>query len=87
MSSTSNAENLADTIEQMREKYRVEREKRLRPDGSDQFIEVKDKFSYFGKDPFVKEVANREPRNSKAEVVARLNFLAKQLPDFDTSGL
>ena len=51
MSSTSNAENLADAIEQMREKYRVEREKRLRPDGSDQFIEVKDKFSYFGKDP------------------------------------
>jgi cation diffusion facilitator CzcD-associated flavoprotein CzcO len=69
MSSTSNAENLADAIEQMREKYRVEREKRLRPDGSDQFIEVKDKFSYFGKDPFVKEGANREPRNSKAEVV------------------
>lgn len=69
MSSTNNAENLSEAIERMREKYRAEREKRLRPDGSDQFIEVKDQFAHFSKDPFVKEGASREPRNSKAEVV------------------
>lgn len=69
MSSMNNAENLSAAIEQMRVKYRIEREKRLRPDGSDQFIEVKDQFSYFTKDPFVKEAAIRQPRNSKVEVV------------------
>jgi cation diffusion facilitator CzcD-associated flavoprotein CzcO len=69
MSGTNNAENLSEAIERMREKYRVEREKRLRPDGSDQFIEVKDQFAHFSKDPFVNEDAGRARRNSKAEVV------------------
>ena len=34
-------DNLQEKIEKMREKYRAEREKRLRSDGSDQFVEVK----------------------------------------------
>ena len=40
----SENDNLQEKIERMKEKYRVEREKRLRSDGSDQFVEVKGKF-------------------------------------------
>ena len=47
-------DNLQEKIEKMREKYRAEREKRLRSDGSDQFVEVKGKFSYFSQDPMRK---------------------------------
>ena len=33
--------------EKLRQKYREERDKRLRPDGNDQYKEVKGDFSYF----------------------------------------
>ena len=65
----SKNENLTETIEKMREKYRIEREKRLRSDGSDQYIEVEGKFSHFNQDPYSKEVKKREVRKGKTDVV------------------
>ena len=41
--------------EKLREKYREERDKRLRSDGNDQYQEVKGDFSYFVEDPYVEE--------------------------------
>ena len=46
--------------ESLREKYRLEREKRLRADGLDQFIEIKGKYAHFLEDPYV-EMTPREP--------------------------
>ena len=35
----------------LRERYREEREKRLRPDGNDQYVEVKGELAHFVDDP------------------------------------
>jgi len=45
----------------LREKYRVEREKRLRSDANDQFIEMKDEYAHFTDDPWVESKIAREP--------------------------
>lgn len=44
----------------LRAKYRQEREKRLRPDGNDQYIEPTGRFAHFLDDPYA-EPADREP--------------------------
>jgi cyclohexanone monooxygenase len=46
--------------EALRAKYRAERDKRLRPDGSDQYIEPVGKFAHYLEDPYVAPVP-REP--------------------------
>ncbi len=45
----------------IRERYRAERDKRLRADGNDQYIEVTGRFAHFVDDPYVEPV-EREPR-------------------------
>ena len=65
----STNDNLQEKIDKMREKYRVEREKRLRRDGSDQFVQVNGKFSYFSEDPFSNDVLGREPREEITDIV------------------
>src|SRR5215469_12965470 len=53
----------------LREKYRQERDKRLRPDGSAQYIETTGQFSrYFEVDPYVKPGFTREPLTDEVEV-------------------
>ena len=51
----------ANDREQLRLKYREERDKRLRPDGNDQYIEPRGKFAHFLDDPYTPK-AEREPR-------------------------
>ena len=46
--------------ESLRAKYRKERDKRLRPDGNDQYLEPKGRFAYLLEDPYVAKV-EREP--------------------------
>ncbi|MDG2210644.1 MAG: NAD(P)/FAD-dependent oxidoreductase [Acidimicrobiales bacterium] len=46
--------------ESLREKYREERDKRLRPDGNDQYLEPTGRFAYLLEDPYVEKV-EREP--------------------------
>ena len=46
--------------EALRRKYREERDKRLRPDGNDQYIEVTGVFAHYVDDPYV-EPTEREP--------------------------
>jgi cyclohexanone monooxygenase len=53
----------------LREKYREEREKRLRPDGNDQYIEVKGEFAHFVDDPYVEPGFTREPLADEVDVV------------------
>lgn len=46
--------------EALRERYRIERDKRLRPDGNDQYLQPTGRFSDLLEDPYV-EVASRDP--------------------------
>jgi len=45
----------------LREKYRAERDKRLRPDANDQYIEVKGDFRHYVDDPYVEPGFTRAP--------------------------
>ncbi|GAY13331.1 NAD(P)/FAD-dependent oxidoreductase [Mycobacterium sp. shizuoka-1] len=56
-------------IEALREKYRVERDKRLRRDGSAQYLELGGEYAQFSEiDPYT-PVAQRDPITEDAEVV------------------
>lgn len=52
----------------LRDKYRLERDKRIRPDGNDQYIEVTGDFSHYVDDPYVTPGFSREPRQIHVEV-------------------
>ncbi|HVM53778.1 MAG TPA: NAD(P)/FAD-dependent oxidoreductase, partial [Acidimicrobiales bacterium] len=54
--------------EVLRAKYREERDKRLRPDGNDQYVEVAGEFARFVDDPYTAWV-EREPLTDLVEVV------------------
>ncbi len=53
----------------LREKYRVERDKRIRADGNDQYVEVIGDFSHYVDDPYVAPGFEREPIEEEVEVV------------------
>ena len=53
----------------LREKYRQERDRRLRPDANDQYIEVKGDFSHYVDDPYVEPGFTRAPLTDEVEVV------------------
>jgi cation diffusion facilitator CzcD-associated flavoprotein CzcO len=46
----------------MRAKYREERNKRVRPDGNDQYLQIKDQLAHYLDDPYT-PVAPRQPKN------------------------
>ena len=51
------------------QKYLEERDKRLREDGNDQYLEIKGEFSYFAEDPYVDEAIQRNPLEDEVEVI------------------
>lgn len=53
----------------LREKYRVERDKRLRGDGNEQYVEVKGDFAHYVEDPYIDEPVQRDPLTDEVEVV------------------
>jgi len=53
----------------LREKYRVERDKRMRDDGNEQYIEVKGDFGYYVEDPYIDEPTARGPMTDEVDVV------------------
>ncbi len=53
----------------LREKYRVERDKRLRDDANDQYAEVKGDFAHYVDDPYLEEILEREPLKDEVEVI------------------
>ena len=52
----------------LRDKYRVERDKRLREDANDQYKEIKGEFSNFIEDPYITVDIDREPFTDEVEV-------------------
>ena len=53
--------------EALRERYRHERDKRLRPDGNSQYVEIAGAYAGYLHDPYV-EASPREPRRDDVEV-------------------
>ncbi len=53
----------------LRDKYRAERDKRLRDDGNEQYIEVRDQFAHFLDDPYAEPGFAREPLTDEIEVL------------------
>ena len=64
-----NTEHFDFDPEYLRKKYRLERDKRLRQDGNDQYQEISGEFSYFAEDPYLEETIEREPLTDEVEVV------------------
>ncbi len=62
-------ENLDFDPDELREKYREERDKRLRADGNEQYREVKGEFSHYIEDPYLEEVIEREPLRDEMDVI------------------
>jgi cation diffusion facilitator CzcD-associated flavoprotein CzcO len=55
--------------DELREKYRVERDKRLRGDGSEQYQEMVGDFTHFVDDPYIDEKIEREPLTDEMDVI------------------
>ncbi|HUW02810.1 MAG TPA: NAD(P)/FAD-dependent oxidoreductase [Acidimicrobiales bacterium] len=55
--------------DELREKYRSERDKRLRSDGNEQYFEVSGRFAHFVDDPYVAAEIEREPRTDEVDVL------------------
>jgi cyclohexanone monooxygenase len=53
----------------LRAKYREERDKRIRDDGNEQYIEVEGEFARYVDDPYVEPGFTREPLTDEVEVV------------------
>ena len=54
----------------LREKYRAERDKRLRADGADQYIEMSGRFAHYNEDdPYVAPGYTRAPLTDEKDVV------------------
>src|SRR6201996_2817374 len=51
----------------LREKYRAERDKRLRPEGNDQYVNVEGQYAHYLDDPYVERI-EREPLTDEVEV-------------------
>ena len=60
--------NLGFDPDALRDKYREERDKRLRPEGNDQYLHVTGKFEHFLDDPYV-EREEREPLTDEVDVL------------------
>jgi cyclohexanone monooxygenase len=56
-------------VEEVRDKYRREREKRLRPEGTDQFNFAEGKYSAFGDDPWADPPSPREPLREEIDLL------------------
>ena len=53
----------------LRERYRIEREKRLRADGNEQYVEIRDQFAHYLDDPYIEAKIDREPLTREVDVV------------------
>jgi cation diffusion facilitator CzcD-associated flavoprotein CzcO len=56
-------------LDALKARYRQERDRRLRPDGDDQYIEIAGAHAHFERDPWAGEAHRREPLREDADVV------------------
>ena len=68
MTTTADSATLEFDPDALREKYRRERDKRLRAEGNAQYVEVTGKYAHFLDDPYVAPIV-REPVRDEVEVL------------------
>ena len=73
-------------VEALRERYRVEVEKRLRPEGNAQFKELKDEYAEFDDDPYTERI-ERDPLTTSTEVLVVGGGFAGMLTAIDLGKL
>jgi cyclohexanone monooxygenase len=61
--------NLGFNPEELREKYKIERDKRLRSDGNEQYQQVTGDFSHYVDDPYVESGFSRAPLEDQVDVI------------------
>jgi cyclohexanone monooxygenase len=69
VSANSSAQGIDFDPDALRAKYREERDKRVRSDGNEQYLEVKGDFSRYVDDPYVDPGFTREPLNDAVDVI------------------
>ncbi|MFE2746249.1 flavin-containing monooxygenase [Streptomyces scopuliridis] len=57
-----------DELTALRQRYHLERERRVRPDGARQYQETEAEFGYYAADPYVRDVPEREPMQDTVDV-------------------
>jgi cyclohexanone monooxygenase len=65
----SSAPELGFDPDALRARYREERDKRIRPEGNDQYVEVKGDFSHYVDDPYVTPGFTRAPLRDEIDVL------------------
>ncbi|WP_439658720.1 flavin-containing monooxygenase [Lentzea sp. HUAS TT2] len=55
--------------QELRARYRAERERRLRPDGATQYLDASGEFGYYAEDPHADQHLTRDPLTDTVEVV------------------
>lgn len=65
---TTELEELGLNPDALREKYRSERDKRIRAEGNDQYQEIQGDFGYFDEDPYVERIP-RPPLTDEIDVL------------------
>ena len=65
----SEATNLPYDPELLNARYKQERDKRLREDGNEQYVEMTGQYAHYLEDPYIDERIEREPVTSEVEVV------------------
>ena len=68
MTSKNTETDLGFDPDSLREKYRLERDKRLRAEGNEQYVEVKGGFAHFLDDPYAAPGYTRAPLTDEVEV-------------------
>jgi cation diffusion facilitator CzcD-associated flavoprotein CzcO len=66
---SNDSPGLTMSIEELREKYRIEMEKRLRPDGLGQYKEMKGEYEEFDHDTYADPNFTRDPITEETEVI------------------
>src|SRR5437870_8782202 len=66
---STDTQNLEFDPDALRAKYREERDRRVRADGNEQYVEVKGDFSRYIDDPYVDPGFKREPLTDTVEIV------------------
>ncbi|SVA85064.1 uncharacterized protein METZ01_LOCUS137918, partial [marine metagenome] len=62
-------EELGFDPDKLRDRYRLERDKRLRGDGNNQYIEMTDDFANYIEDSYIESTPPREPLTDETEII------------------
>ncbi|MGV8996608.1 MAG: flavin-containing monooxygenase [Parvibaculaceae bacterium] len=69
MAGEANVDDLGFDPVALKEKYRAERDKRLRKEGSEQYVEIKGQYAHYLEDPYVETGFKRDPLSDEVDVV------------------